>query len=79
VAFGPLTGTSDEVLETMFATNVLGPLHLVRAALPHMKSGFVVVQAEIAEIGWLYLSVPGHRRARFIWQQGAWKGRWIAP
>lgn len=42
VAFGPLADTGDDVLETMFATNVVGPLRLVRAALPHMKTGFVV-------------------------------------
>lgn len=42
VAFGHLADTSDEVLETMFATNVVGPLRLVRVALPHMTAGFIV-------------------------------------
>jgi cyclic-di-GMP-binding biofilm dispersal mediator protein len=42
VAFGMLTDTSDDVLDQMFATNVLGPLRLIRASLPHMKSGFIV-------------------------------------
>jgi cyclic-di-GMP-binding biofilm dispersal mediator protein len=42
VAFGPLAETSDEVLDALFATNVVGPLRLVRAALPHMQRGFLV-------------------------------------
>jgi cyclic-di-GMP-binding biofilm dispersal mediator protein len=42
VAFGMLTDTDDDVLEQMFATNVLGPLRLIRAGLPHMKTGFIV-------------------------------------
>jgi NAD(P)-dependent dehydrogenase (short-subunit alcohol dehydrogenase family) len=41
VAFGPLTRTDDDVLDTMFATNAIGPLRLIRAALPHMREGFI--------------------------------------
>jgi len=42
VAFGPLADTDDDVLETLFATDVVGPLRLLRAALPHMDQGFIV-------------------------------------
>jgi NAD(P)-dependent dehydrogenase (short-subunit alcohol dehydrogenase family) len=39
VAFGNLLDTPDEMIEELFLTNVLGPLWLLRAALPHMVSG----------------------------------------
>lgn len=39
VAFGPLRECSDAALERMFAVNVLGPLRLIRAAIPHLPSG----------------------------------------
>mgnify|MGYP006291189837 CR=1 FL=1 len=42
VAFGPLVGTGDDVLEALFATDAVGPLRLLRAALPHMERGFIV-------------------------------------
>jgi cyclic-di-GMP-binding biofilm dispersal mediator protein len=50
VAFGPLADTTDDVLEALFAVNVLAPLRLVRAALPHLGGGFVVdLSAVVAE------------------------------
>ncbi len=50
VAFGALADTDDAVLETLFAVNVLAPLRLVRAALPHLGGGFVVdLSAVVAE------------------------------
>jgi short-subunit dehydrogenase len=39
VAFGNLVDTSDELIEELFLTNVLGPLWLLRAALPHLGAG----------------------------------------
>ncbi|MEG9295530.1 SDR family oxidoreductase [Mangrovibacillus sp. Mu-81] len=37
--FGPLTEANDEDLETMFETNVLGPIRLTKAILPHLEKG----------------------------------------
>jgi cyclic-di-GMP-binding biofilm dispersal mediator protein len=51
VAFGPLAETDDDTLELVFATNVLGPLRLLRAAIPALaEGGFVVnLSAVVAE------------------------------
>lgn len=43
VAFGNLIDTPDDVIEDLFLTNVLGPLWLLRAALPHLSPGSFVV------------------------------------
>jgi len=40
---------------------------------------FVVLASEINTLDWLFLRVEGHRRARFLWEQGCWQGEWIAP
>ncbi len=42
VAFGPTQSLSDPALEDLMETNLLGPMRLIRAALPHMDTGFVV-------------------------------------
>jgi short-subunit dehydrogenase len=42
VAFGPLAQLEDAVLTEMFEVNVLGPLRLLRAAIPHLDGGFIV-------------------------------------
>ncbi len=39
VAFGNLAEVDDETLDRLFAVNALGPLRLVRAALPHLAAG----------------------------------------
>jgi cyclic-di-GMP-binding biofilm dispersal mediator protein len=50
VAFGPLEETDDATLERLVASNLLGPLRLVRAALPHLDGGFVAnLSAVVAE------------------------------
>lgn len=52
VAFGPLADTDDEVIEDLFLTNVLGPLWLMRAALPALTEsrGFVAnISGVVAE------------------------------
>ncbi|MFO7590115.1 MAG: SDR family NAD(P)-dependent oxidoreductase [Acidimicrobiia bacterium] len=52
VAFGPLGETDDVVIEELFLTNVLGPLWLIRAALPALTEsrGFIAnVSAVVAE------------------------------
>ena len=43
VAFGNLIDTPDDVIEDLFLTNVLAPLWLLRAALPHLVNGSFVV------------------------------------
>lgn len=52
VAFGPLADTEDAAIEELFLTNVLGPLWLVRAALPALTEsrGFIAnISAVVAE------------------------------
>lgn len=51
VAFGPLADTDDEVLRRLVDVNLLGPLRLVKAALPALsENGFVCnLSAVVAE------------------------------
>jgi cyclic-di-GMP-binding biofilm dispersal mediator protein len=42
VAFGNLIDTEDDIIEDLFLTNVLGPLWILRAALPHLPKGSFV-------------------------------------
>ena len=52
VAFGSLADTDDAVIEELFLTNVLGPLWLIRAALPALTEsrGFIAnISAVVAE------------------------------
>ncbi|MEX0580413.1 MAG: SDR family NAD(P)-dependent oxidoreductase [Mycobacterium sp.] len=52
VAFGSLAETDDEVIEDLFLTNVLGPLWLMRAALPALTEsrGFIAnISGVVAE------------------------------
>jgi short-subunit dehydrogenase len=52
VAFGSLADTADEIIEDLFLTNVLGPLWLMRAAIPALTEsrGFIAnISAVVAE------------------------------
>lgn len=50
VAFGPLVELGDDALDELFRANVIGPLRLIRAVLPHLDGGFVVnLSAVVAE------------------------------
>ena len=52
VAFGSLADTADEVIEDLFLTNALGPLWLMRAAIPALTEsrGFIAnISAVVAE------------------------------
>jgi cyclic-di-GMP-binding biofilm dispersal mediator protein len=50
VAFGSLADTDDATLDRLVTSNLLGPLRLVRAALPHLDGGFVAnLSAVVAE------------------------------
>jgi len=42
VAFGPFAEMSDAALDELVATDFVGPLRIMRAALPHLDGGFVV-------------------------------------
>ncbi|HSG80543.1 MAG TPA: SDR family NAD(P)-dependent oxidoreductase [Acidimicrobiia bacterium] len=44
VAFGAVADLDDAALDELFATDVLGPLRVVREALPHLGQGSFVVQ-----------------------------------
>ncbi len=43
------------------------------------ESHFNVILVEITVFEWLYLFHAGHRRARFEWTSGEWRGQWLAP
>ncbi|SCX51936.1 Short-chain dehydrogenase [Klenkia marina] len=43
VAFGPAADADDAVVEELFAVNTLGPMSMVRGALPHLADGGAVV------------------------------------
>lgn len=50
VAFGPLEGLSDTALDELVATDLVGPLRVIRAAIPHVQGGFVVnISGVVAE------------------------------
>jgi cyclic-di-GMP-binding biofilm dispersal mediator protein len=40
VAFGPLADLTDDALDVLVATDLVGPLRVMRAALPHLHGGF---------------------------------------
>ena len=50
VAFGPLEDLSDSALDELVATDLVGPLRVIRAAIPHVQGGFVVnISGVVAE------------------------------
>lgn len=42
VAFGPLEDLDDAALDELVATDLVGPLRVIRTAVPHLEGGFVV-------------------------------------
>jgi cyclic-di-GMP-binding biofilm dispersal mediator protein len=42
VAFGPLQELDDAALDELVATDLVGPLRVIRTAVPHLGEGFVV-------------------------------------
>ncbi len=38
VAFGPVEDADDDLLDEVFLTNTIGPIRLLRAALPHLRA-----------------------------------------
>ncbi len=51
VAFGPLAELSDDRLDELIATNLVGPLRVIREALAHLDGGFVVtISGVVADV-----------------------------
>lgn len=42
------------------------------------RQNFAVLLVEFERMEWLYLANAGHRRARWVWQDG-WHGGWLIP
>jgi pyridoxamine 5'-phosphate oxidase len=40
---------------------------------------FAVLATTVEEIDWLWLAEERHRRARYAWEGGAWRGHWAVP
>ncbi len=50
VAFGPLEDLGDAELDELVATDLVGPLRVIRTAIPHLSGGFVVnISGVVAE------------------------------
>jgi hypothetical protein len=51
------------------------------AQLADYRQNFSTMLVEIQSVEWLYLANPGHRRARWQWQdaQKSWQGNWLVP
>jgi cyclic-di-GMP-binding biofilm dispersal mediator protein len=50
VAFGPLEELGDAALDELVATDLVGPLRVIRTAIPHLSGGFVVnISGVVAE------------------------------
>jgi cyclic-di-GMP-binding biofilm dispersal mediator protein len=51
VAFGDVTTLTDDVIESLLVANLLGPIRLTRAALPHLEEGGFIanISAIVAE------------------------------
>ncbi len=50
VAFGPLRDLDSAALDQMTVTNLIAPLKLIQAALPHLSNGFIVnISGGVAE------------------------------
>ena len=42
-------------------------------------NNFTVLVSEVVAIDYLKLRREGHLRTQFYWQEGAWRGSWVAP
>ncbi|WP_432560777.1 SDR family NAD(P)-dependent oxidoreductase [Kineococcus sp. SYSU DK003] len=53
VAFGPAEQADDDLLDELFLADAIGPIRLLRAALPHLRAGrdpfAVLISAVVAE------------------------------
>lgn len=55
VAFGPLTDLTDDVLEELVATNLTGPIRLMRAAVPRLREAVADARPGDASPGQAFL------------------------
>lgn len=61
IAHSNLDGATDEVWQSIFGVNVLGPFHCIRACVPHMNEsgeGAIVNVASVAGVAGIGSSVP---------------------
>ena len=72
VAFGPAADADDAVAEELFVVNTLGPMSLVRAALPHLPDGGAValLSAVVADAPTLQMAEYSASKAAL----SAWAG-----
>ena len=43
------------------------------------RENFAAIQIRYHQIDWLFLSPNGNRRARFVFEDGAWGATWLVP
>jgi pyridoxamine 5'-phosphate oxidase len=43
------------------------------------RANFAVLMITLDTLEWLYLAHDGHVRARFMQEEGVWKGQWLIP
>lgn len=43
------------------------------------RTNFAALQVVFDRIDWLFLNPAGNRRAKFVFQEDAWQGTWLAP
>ena len=51
----------------------------VRSETEAGRANFAVLMITLDALEWLYLAHDGHVRARFVQEEGAWKGQWLIP
>ena len=51
----------------------------VRSETEAGRANFAVLMITLDTLEWLYLAHDGHVRARFVQEEGAWKGQWLIP
>ncbi len=59
-------------------TTIPSPAH-GHILAPGAVDKFAVIVTTVSHIDWLSLAPTGHRRARFDWLDGVWKGCWTVP
>lgn len=75
-SLGP--GTVDDEPTSGLPTSVEGrvpEMHETEAG----RKNFAVMMVTLDALEWLYLAHNGHRRARFVWDDGEWRGMWLIP
>ena len=66
-------------IEPAPATRVDSPAEQPASPSDAARSNFLVLQAEVTTLEWLFLFHAGHRRALFEWQDERWSSAWMVP